>query len=101
LGTFDEKDANGTCEEIVAEQIQTRTEYAALESQVTKSRREDQTAGYLSAVLFPPAALAIDQQSDAKKVLDEKQTRLDELVVLFRLKGCPQDSQPPLEKPEQ
>ncbi len=93
LESFNDKDAKATCEEIAAERDQIKADYVALERQVTSTRGQDQTAGYLSAVLFPPAALLIDQNKDAKKVLDGWQARLDELTALSTVKSCRQNTE--------
>ena len=92
LEDFNDKDAMATCEEIAAERNQIKANYVTLERQVTSTRRQDQTVGYLSAVLFPPAAILINQNKDAKKVLDEWQARLDELTALSTVKSCRQDT---------
>ncbi len=88
LEDFNDKDAMATCEEIAAERNQIKANYVTLERQVTSTRRQDQTVGYLSAILLPPAAILIDQNKDAKKVLDEWQARLDVLMALSTVKGC-------------
>lgn len=93
LEDFNDKDAMATCEEIAAERNQIKANYVTLERQVTSTRRQDQTVGYLSAVLFPPAAILINQNKDAKKVLDEWQARVDELMALSAVKGCRQDTE--------
>ncbi len=93
MENFNDEDTMATCEEIAAERDQIKANYLALESQVTSTRRQDQTVGYLSAVLFPPAAILIDQNKDAKKVLDEWQARPDELMALSAVKGCRQDTE--------
>ncbi len=65
LEDFNDKDAMTTCEEIAAERDKIKTDHVALERQVTSTRRQDQTVGYLSAVLFPPAAILINLNKDA------------------------------------
>ncbi len=87
---FEQVDINATCEEVAAEKEGVLADYAMLEQQITSSRQEEQTAGYLSAVLFPPAALAIDRKEDEKERLDEMQARLDTLSALQRYKSCRQ-----------
>ena len=93
LEDFNAKDAMATCEEIAAEREQIKANYVVVERQVTSTRGQDQAAGYLSAVLFPPAAILIDQNKDAKKVLDEWQARLDKLMALSTVKGCRQETE--------
>ncbi|WP_282607483.1 hypothetical protein [Pelagibius sp. Alg239-R121] len=85
---FDQADLKATCGEIAAEKAGINNRYGVLERQITSTRKEEQTAGYLSGVLFPPAALAIDRKEEEKARLDEMQARLDKLGALSRLKTC-------------
>ncbi len=51
---FDQDDVDATCDEIAAEKDQIRSDYAALESQITSTRGEEQAAGYFSAPAAAP-----------------------------------------------
>lgn len=89
---FEQADIEATCNEIAAERTEVTTSYDTLERQITSSREDEQAAGYLSAVLFPPAALAIPQKKEERAQLDEMQSRLDTLTALSRFKDCKQAS---------
>ena len=89
LDAFSEQDANASCTEINAEQERVQVEFAAIENAITSTRQDDQTAGYLAAILLPPAGLAIEQKTERKEQLDHMQARLDELNALSRVKNCP------------
>jgi hypothetical protein len=66
-----------------------RGEMNTIEQVIKGQRHSDQVAGYLSAVLFPPMALAIDQQRAQKSALDERQHKIDAALARQRGLRCP------------
>tara|TARA_B100000676_G_scaffold293340_1_gene329957 strand:+ start:104 stop:514 length:411 start_codon:yes stop_codon:yes gene_type:complete len=59
-----------------------------LNQQIQSNRRKNQVAGYIGGVLFPPALLAVDNDSLRKALLDQNQVRRDELIVAQSAKNC-------------
>lgn len=60
-----------------------------IEQVIAGTRHEDQVTGYLAAVLFPPAALAIDQHRTQKAALDERQRKIDAALAEQHALACP------------
>ncbi len=59
-----------------------------LNQQIQSNRGKNQVAGYIGGVLFPPALLAVDNDSLRKALLDQNQLRRDELIVAQSAKNC-------------
>jgi len=58
------------------------------EFSIRSKRGGNQTAGYIAAVLFPPALLATKHSTEEKNALDKIQERRDILIALERFKNC-------------
>lgn len=80
------------CNQLFQERADIRLEMKQIEIGITASRQSDQTAGYFAGILFPPAALGIDQKEFQKAQLDERQAKLDRISMERRLLACPSQS---------
>lgn len=78
------------CETLSSDIATWRGEIQTIEQVMRGSRTNDQVAGYLSVVLFPPLALAIDQQRIRKKELDDRQSKIDQALTEQHHLACPQ-----------
>lgn len=79
----------GECTKLNGDIATLRGEMNTIEQVITGKRHSDQVAGYLSGVLFPPMALAIDQQRAQKAALDDRQRQIDSALARQRGLRCP------------
>ncbi len=86
---MDARQRDAECAKLAADIATWRSEMTTIEQVIYGHRRSDQVAGYLSAVLFPPLALAIDQQAAQKKALDERQQKVDQALARQKALRCP------------
>ena len=86
---IDAEQRNAECAKLTADIAALRSEMTTIEQVIAGQRHSDQVAGYLSAVLFPPLALAIDQQKARKGALDERQQKIDTDLAQQRALRCP------------
>ena len=89
LSDFDEVDAAMSCTAIADEKARLRRKMAQLNAQITGKHGDNQVAGYVGGVLFPPLLLATDHSLDEKEALDKFQDRVDRLALLQRIRACP------------
>ncbi|RVU39170.1 hypothetical protein EOI86_07940 [Hwanghaeella grinnelliae] len=86
---FSDADIAMSCEQIDVEQDRIRTDAAAYGQEIAKNRGQNQAAGYVAGVLFPPALLATVHNDAEKAELDALQARFDVIQALKRVKNCP------------
>ncbi|MGD0191005.1 MAG: hypothetical protein ABSD74_09715 [Rhizomicrobium sp.] len=84
-----EQDRLQRCSVLVIQVADLRREMATIEDVITGHRQKDQVEGYLADVLFPPALLAIDQEKTRKAELDERQKKIDDLLIEQHALHCP------------
>lgn len=89
LAGFSEADRALGCPDIEVQRTALKADADALTKKVTSHRQNNQTAGYIGAVLFPPALFALELSSEDKASLDRIQGREDELIKLKSIKRCP------------
>jgi hypothetical protein len=81
-------DASMSCDAIELERESVRSEMKELEATIVSTHDQNQAIGYAASAFFPPLVLAADHHLKATEQLDEKQQRLDRLILLDRLKAC-------------
>jgi len=79
----------GRCAALATNIATLRGEMATINQVIAGHRHEDQVVGYLAGVLFPPLALAIDQQKAQKAALDDRQGKVDEALAEQHALACP------------
>jgi hypothetical protein len=77
------------CAVLKTEIADLRDQVKIVEEVIAGSRHEEQVGAYFAAVLFPPAALLIDQQTARKKALDERQKNIDLKLAERHALQCP------------
>lgn len=78
-----------TCQQVAKQQRNIRAEEKKLEDIISGNRSYNQATGYVSSVLFPPAAAILAEQNMAEKEkLDKLQKLRDRLVLVSRKKSC-------------
>jgi hypothetical protein len=87
-GDLDSPEAKLNCAALKQEAESTKASVKTYEAAIAANRGHNQGVGYFSAVLFPPLALAIRNDEEAKKSLDQLQTKADRLDRLSKAKGC-------------
>lgn len=81
------------CPALQQEAEQSRAQIRQYEGVILANRGQNQAAGYIGAALFLPALLAVRNDDDAKKNLDQLQAKADRIDRLRKAKGCPITSQ--------
>ena len=89
LSEFSESDRGLACPEIDLQRAALKVEADQLTGKVMSHRQNNQTAGYIGAVLFPPVLFALELSEDDKAALDRIQGREDALIKLKSIKRCP------------
>jgi hypothetical protein len=87
-GDLDSPEAKLDCAALKQETDNTKASISTYEAAIAANRGHNQGVGYFSAVLFPPLALAIRNDEEAKKSLDQLQAKADRLDRLTKAKGC-------------
>ncbi len=88
LENFSEEDRLRTCDTVERDMAAIISEVKSVESGIEAKHRSNEVAGYFAGVLFPPLILATDHSTEAKKILEQRQARWDQLLVLKRVKNC-------------
>ena len=88
LAGFSEPDKALACPEIDLQRAALKTEADELTGKVMSHRQNNQTAGYIGAVLFPPVLFALELSEEDKAALDRIQGREDALIKLKSIKRC-------------
>ncbi len=88
LENFSEEDRLRTCDTVERDMAAIISEVKAVESGIEAKHRSNEVAGYFAGVLFPPLILATDHSTEAKKILEQRQARWDQLLALKRVKNC-------------
>jgi hypothetical protein len=90
-GDLESPEAKLDCTALKQEAESTKASVKTYEAAIAANRGHNQGVGYFSAVLFPPLALAIRNDEEAKKSLDQLQAKADRLDRLIKAKGCETD----------
>lgn len=77
-----------TCQDIGQEISTIEAALADIERRIADARPSNQAVGYISAVLFAPAIVAANQQSDERKHYDDLHARRDWLALVKAAKPC-------------
>jgi hypothetical protein len=88
LSEFSESDRKLACPDIDLQRAALKVEADELTGKVMSHRQNNQTAGYIGAVLFPPVLFALELSEDDKAALDRIQGREDALIKLKSIKRC-------------
>jgi hypothetical protein len=87
-GDLESPEAQLDCAALKVQRESNRTQASDLGVVIAGHRQQNQAAGYIAGVLFPPALLAVQNDTGAKQTLDELQKRNDRLDRLSAAKGC-------------
>jgi hypothetical protein len=87
-GDLESPEAQLDCSALKAQIEGNRTKATELGGVIVSHRQQNQAAGYIAGVLFPPALLAVKSDTDIKQTLDELQRQSDRLDRLSVAKGC-------------
>lgn len=88
LTDFDPEDRELTCPEIDGKRRMLREEAERLTARIAHRHSGNQAAGYVGAVLFAPALLALNLSEEEKNKLNTLQARDDTLIRLKSVKLC-------------
>jgi hypothetical protein len=88
LAEFSADEQKLSCPEVDDRRRAVKAEADALTAKITSNRGNNQTAGYIGGVLFPPVLFALELNEGEKKSLDSLQARDDHLIKLKSLKRC-------------
>jgi hypothetical protein len=89
LDTFAPQDAQMSCDQIGDEWAASARERQTAEQNIAANRQNNQVAGYIGAVIFPPAYIATEGNYADKDRIVALQARRDVLIELARTKSCP------------
>jgi len=87
-GDAESPEAKLGCPQLKEESERIRMAVSQNEATIAGNRGHNQAVGYAGGVLFAPLLLASRNDDDAKKSLDELQTKKDRVDRLSKAKGC-------------
>ncbi|MDP1751993.1 MAG: hypothetical protein Q8L22_21295 [Reyranella sp.] len=87
-GDAESPEAKLGCPELKEESERIRMAASQNEATIAGNRSHNQTVSYVGGALFAPLLLAARNDDDAKKNLDELQTKKDRVDRLLQAKGC-------------
>jgi hypothetical protein len=88
VGDADSAEGRMDCAALKQEAALNKAQIQQYEGVILANRGHNQAVGYAAGVLFPPLVLAAKNDDDAKKNLDERQTKADRIDRLSKAKGC-------------
>lgn len=89
VGDAESAEGRMDCPELQQAATQSRVDIDRFEQAIASNRGRNQAAMYFGGVIFPPAYLAVRTDEDAKKALDELQSKRDRIDRLSKAKRCP------------
>ena len=87
-GDLESPEARLDCPALKTQIESNRTQASDLGAAIAGHRQQNQAAGYIAGVLFPPALLAVQNDTGAKQTLDELQKKNDRIDRLSAAKRC-------------
>ena len=87
-GAQTESERAMSCADVDNQLSENKQQVKVLEAEIASNRHDNQTLGYVAAVIMPPLALAAESNSSEKAMLDRLQTERDQLYILKRAKSC-------------
>lgn len=88
-GDAESSEGRMDCPALQQEAAQNRAQIRQYEGVILANRGHNQAVGYIGGVVFVPALLAVKNDDDAKKNLDQLQAKADRIDRLAKARGCP------------
>jgi hypothetical protein len=86
---FTREDTALSCDDIVAERQRNDEAMRSAHQRIELNRKNNQVAGYIGAVIFPPAYLATEGNYAEKDEIQRLYGRQDTLIKLAAFRACP------------
>lgn len=93
MGDAESAEGRMDCSALQQEAAQNRAQMRQYEGVILSNRGHNQAVGYIGGVVFTPALLAIKNDDEAKKNLDQLQAKADRIDRLAKARACPITSQ--------
>jgi len=85
---FGSSDLEKNCGDIEQEKTELAEHRQEIEQELKKQRNSEQAAGFIAALVLPPALLFMDQNADVEDQIHAIQKRLDKVAQLHHFKQC-------------